>query len=119
MAELIKERKSLEKNYKNNALVYRDIKEKFGNYYDYKVRCYTSYGDDVLYTDLEVDVFSSEEYKDSITVATIEEYLPKGYEFHWETVDVHRKELESLKKRLYKYLNEKLDNVEYSEDYTQ
>lgn len=119
MKKIIGEGRVLEKNYKNNALVYRDIKEKFGNFYDYKVRCYTSCGDDTLYTDLEVDVFSSEEYKDSITVATIEQYLPKGYDFHWETVDAHRKELESLKKRLYKYLNEKLDSVQYAEDYTQ
>lgn len=119
MAELVMDKKGFEKNYRNNALVYKEIKEKFGVSCDFKVRCYTSTDEDKLYTDLEVDIFSSDEYRDSITVATIEDYSPEDCDSFWEKVESHRKELSGLKKKLYIYLKNKIDKVELAEDYIQ
>lgn len=109
----------MEKHYKNNRELRKDILENCRNITERKVlvRCYTSTDEDNIYTDLDVDLYSLEnDYINTFTVATL-----KGIDednFH-DVLEQHRNEFKVIKQKLFKYLNQYFPNVTSGDDYTQ
>lgn len=106
------------KYYKNYTRLKKDLLLRVGIYTNktIKIRCYTSLEDDMLATDLELEIFSQEDiFMDSLTIASIETTDFQNWD---ETMEEHRKLLLPEKQKLFNFLNEIFPNVLSCEDYS-
>lgn len=106
------------KNYKNYTKLKKDLLSKVGIYTNktIKIRCYTSLEDDLLATDLELEIFSQDDiFMDSLTIASIE---TTDFQDWNRATEEHRRLLLPEKQKLFNYLCEMFPNVLSCEDYS-
>lgn len=106
------------KYYKNYTSLKKELFARVGIYTNktIKIRCYTSLEDDILATDLELEIFSQDDiFMDSLTIASIETIDFQDWN---KTVAEQRKFLLPEKQKLFNYLSEIFPNVLSCEDYS-
>ena len=104
--------------YKTYATLKKELLQKVGIYSSksIKIRCYTSIDENILATDLELEIYAQDgEFLDSITVASIETNDAEDWR---KTTDEQRLLLLIEKNKVYHYLKDKFPNVLSANDYS-
>lgn len=85
--------------------------------YGIKVCCYSEESDGSLTTDVNVELYSNDEYLNTIVVDSMEQESPDNTEEWWNRVEEHRLQLKKTKNKVYKYLCNNFNNVCLGIDY--
>lgn len=109
----------IEKYLENNREIKKEIlKMTNGKEVELRINCYTSSdinnGIETVMTDLEVDIYADKSYINTVSCYGMES---EG-DFHDE-MDKHRRELKTLKRKIYNYLRLHFGYVKFSDDYMQ
>lgn len=99
--------------YKNNGELKKELRSTICEGYNIEIRLFHSEGRRIISTDLEINVMNEDgEFVDTFLHSSIES------EGEWdEVIASNVKEFVSIKKKVYKYLDEHFHNVKIVEDY--
>lgn len=99
--------------YKNNGELKKELKSVTYNDYSIEIRLFHTSDRKTISTDLEINIMNEDgDFVDTFVHSCIESQ--GEYD---EVIESNTKEFESVKKKLYKYLDEHFYNVKIVEDY--
>lgn len=104
---------------KNNIDLKRNIREIVKNYNNYyiKITCYSEDDYEEICTDLNIEIFSDDNYIETIVYSSIKENTVDNTQLWWDVVENHRESLKKEKKKIFNYIDKNFRNVSIIEDY--